>query len=479
MEALIRCAIFDKAYLLTKASVRLGAMLVLASTTSWAAASTATHPLLEGVVAALNTSPELQAADYNAQAAHEERNIARASFLPQVSLEGTRTIKNYQGQTSQASYTKDPSSGNNVPVAGTGPQNTNFDPTSQSIVLNQSVYEGGKSLAAWRRAKARAVAGNNRHLATTQKIVDDVAKAYITLWRNTKQLDIFKTEEERKQKFLESIQKRQSLGASSKIDVARAEAQLASVRASRLNAEAAVLAGRIEYERLTGMRLETLATPILLADLPEDTDTAVTMAIAHNPQLAEVDSERAAAKAEEEMAFSEFMPKLDLQVRFDRRMSGDVLDNGDPKSYSYERQIIGQLRLPVYQGGRDLAGHRQAQARAAMANEKLRQERQQAEASVRQLFQKIVTQRSQLAFLAMQIASTEKIAEAVRTEYKFGSKSVFDVFDAEKEVLNAKQSHLTSQAEVFENSYRLLQLMGALVPDRLGFTSSANDSHKS
>jgi outer membrane protein len=145
-----------------------------------------------------------------------------------------------------------------------------------------------------------------------------------------------------------------------------------------------------------------------------------------------------------------------------------------PKTYTLS--IIGQLSVPIYQGGAEYSAVRQAK-------ETLGQRRLELDLARDQVRQLIVQSWSQLDATKAQIKSTETQAKAaesalngVREEARVGQRTTLDVLNAQQELVNARAAVVTAQRDRIVASYTLLAAVGRLSPQPLGLQVTNYDA---
>ena len=95
--------------------------------------------LSKAMLQAYNNNPELNAERENIQVSKEDLNISRSEFLPSVTLSGSRSRENTEKLTNR--------SGANSSI-------TDVDPKTQSIIIEQKLFQGylglGHLKAGWK-----------------------------------------------------------------------------------------------------------------------------------------------------------------------------------------------------------------------------------------------------------------------------------------------------------------------------------------
>jgi outer membrane protein len=118
--------------------------------------------------------------------------------------------------------------------------------------------------------------------------------------------------------------------------------------------------------------------------------------------------------------------------------------------------------VPIYQGGGEYAGIRQAK-------EKLGQARIHADvvcASVRaavvQAYSQFNTAKAAIKFNRVAVRAAETALRGVRDEAAFGQRTTYDVLKAQQDLLDARINLVTSQRDMVVGSYAILAATGRL-----------------
>src|SRR5262249_36219653 len=146
-------------------------------------------------------------------------------------------------------------------------------------------------------------------------------------------------------------------------DVAQSEARLAGAQSALTTAESNLQTSRADFENAIGRPAETLEEQPALPKLPDTTDMALDVAVRTNPALIQAQANEKAADYAVDDALGALAPTLSVQGQY--QYSGDALGTGfgtvgGTGSVDRVTAIVGQLNVPIYQGGAEDATVRQA-----------------------------------------------------------------------------------------------------------------------
>jgi outer membrane protein len=253
--------------------------------------------------------------------------------------------------------------------------------------------------------------------------------------------------------------------------VAQAESRLAAGRSSLLGAQSNYVTSQANYRRVIGVAPGRLApgTPVDRFSPP-----ALNGAIAQGEQQSPsvlaamygVDIAELAVKVNEGSLY----PNLGL--------TAGVSQNWDA-AYNVDKQflasLVGQLTIPIYQGGGEYSTIRQSKETLGQQRLNLDVNRDQARATVVQSWGQLDAGRAQIEATTAQVNAAEIALNGVREEARVGQRTTLDVLNAQQELVNARVALVTAQHDRVVASYTLLAAVGGLSMQRLGLNVTIYD----
>jgi outer membrane protein len=149
--------------------------------------------------------------------------------------------------------------------------------------------------------------------------------------------------------------------------------------------------------------------------------------------------------------------------------------SGIPGFHVLAGQIMGQLTIPIYQGGAEYATTRQAKetlSQQEIQTDSLRNQVRQAVVAAWGLNQAAVgvVRAARAAVSANEVALT-----GVREEAKVGQRTTLDVLNAQQALLQARTTLVTAEHDQVVDSYQLLSAVGRLNIPTLGLSVAEYD----
>jgi len=305
---------------------------------SWIALTAAAEPLTaldmdEAVRLALENNLDVRIAAEAENAAEAADWSAMSNFFPKISA-GVTYLK-YSGALS--SYGTGGSSGYggystagpddpwwvvNESVDGQGlTGDTDYENFSTSITLTQPIFNGGAVY--W--GKVMAAAGKEmaelQLVAAHQAAILAVKQAYLDTLRAEELLDVLRVNQGNLTHHVQITQANLDVGLASRVDLLRAESELAAAEGEVITAENIVRLTRVNLADVIGVELDR---EVRLAPVEFDEPTgpafsleeALDYARENNPGLAAVRKSERLAEGQFGLAASAFWPKVNLQAAY-------------------------------------------------------------------------------------------------------------------------------------------------------------------
>jgi multidrug efflux system outer membrane protein len=391
---------------------------------------------------ALSANQDLRAAAARVEQARAAAGLARSNYWPQVAADASATRE-------QTSTTIDNPLRN--PLG-----NTIRTPLVASWELD--LFGRVRRLSEGARAEAEASADTFESLRLA--LTAEVASEYFSLRALDRESDILRDSIALRRRALDLVKSRRAGGASTDLDVARAEAELASAeadgaavanrRSAVQNALAVLIGENASTFALPRAAIALSAPPAVPVGLPSDL-------LERRPDVAAAERALAAANARIGVAKAAFFPAISLtgSAGF---ASGDIDDllQRDSRIWS----IGPRLYLPIFQGGRNRANL--ARSRAAY-DESVAQFRQRVLVAFREVQDALTATRllgDQAAAQSRATAAATHAAQLAQVRYDAGFVSYFEVIDAQRTALAAQRADAQLAAQRLNTSVALVQALG-------------------
>lgn len=397
--------------------------------------------MVDALMLAYQTNPDLLAAQAELRAVDESYAQAFSEFRPNISAEASYNSTLQKSKTLQRT----------------------IDTQNYGVNLSQSIYAGGASLARMDQSTNNIKAQR----AVLKRIEQDVMlrgiTAYLNVVRDNEIVKLNKQNEDALQKRLEESQQRFELGDLTKTDVSQSESRLAAATAARVLAENNYKLSRAVFEAVIGVSPEGVSQPAVNVQIPATLDEAIAFAEKNNPQVQAATHASVAAGYAKRAVEGELLPRVDLTTGI-AEVYGAFLGAGDHQTQSAFGIVA---TVPLYTSGA-------VDSRVRQAKQVEAQRRNDIDRTVRAVRQGVIdawttlqSAESEIKARKIQLDSANLALEGVKAETEYGSRTTLDVLDAQREVLDAHVAHVSAERNKIVAVYSLLAAIGELTAQHL------------
>ncbi|MGH6849296.1 MAG: TolC family outer membrane protein [Methylocella sp.] len=352
------------------------------------------------------------------------------------------------------------------------PLRANTAGSTYGLTVTQNLFNGNRTVNGVRQAESNIFGARETLRNTEQNVLLDGATAYMNVLRDIAILDLRKNNIIVLQQQLRQTVDRFAVGEVTRTDVAQAESSLATGRSDYFTAQANLKTSIAEYRQVIGVqptRLEPARTIESL--LPHTLGVAVQLALAEHPQVqAALDAVDAAA-LQVKLVEGELYPTVNLV--------GSVQNNynylGIPGERFFNASIVGQLTIPIYQGGEVYARTRQAKETLGQARLQADVQRDSVRAAVVSSWGQLDSARAVVQSSTASVKSNEIALDSIRQEAEVGQRTTFDILFQQQLLLNARVALVTAERDRVVASYAVMAAIGRLSAANLNLSVTQYD----
>ena len=424
---------------------------------------TASADTLEwALVQAYQNNPSLNAQRAALRAVDENVPRALSGYRPKLSVTAFNYFRQLNKTVNQQTFPNQPIYSSIGEDLGT----RQFGATA-----TETLFNGFQTANRTRQAESQVMGARETLRVTEQQVLLDAATAYMNLLRDQAILDLNRRNVEVLTEQLKQTRDRFNVGEVTRTDVAQAESRLAAGRSQLLLAQSNYITSQANYRRVIGVNpgrldpgtpVDRLSPAILSRAITEgETQSPSVLAAAYGVDVAEL-----AVKISEGALY----PNLGLTAAYTQ--SYDT----QPQSLRQTNvTILGQLTVPLYQGGAEYSAIRQNKETVGQQRLNLDVNRDQARATVVQSWGQLDAAKAQIEATTAQVNAAEIALNGVREEARVGQRTTLDVLNAQQELVNARVALVTAQHDRIVASYTLLAAVGGLSMQRLGLNVMVYD----
>jgi outer membrane protein len=413
---------------------------------------------------ALKSDPQLQAAEYRRQATGENKAIARANLLPQISAGGNQ---NWGESSTSIGF-----SGGDIDLPDSTTDTWNVSANLQQSLYRQANYES-LDIARGQITQAEAL-----YETAYQDFLLRVSTSYFTVLTYVDGVTFAEAEEKAFQRQYEQAEQRFEVGLTAVTDVHEARATYDNARARAIVARNNLDDAKEALHELTGQYFEEYdalqeALPLVEPN-PINSQEWVQMALQSNPQVLSARAAVEIADANMRLARSGHFPTLDLVGSATRFRNNDYLYNnpitgeifnGSIESDDY--QITLRLDIPLYLGGRVSAQTRQARYLLDATGQDMDAVNRAAVRETENAYRAVLAGIQEVEAFEQASVSAESALEATQAGFEVGTRTIVDVLIAEQRKYQAQRDNSVARHAYILRHLQLKSVAGLLTADDL------------
>ena len=401
------------------------------------------NTLLNSLSSAYLKNPKLNAERASMRASREEKRESVSEFLPSVTIEGYVSEQ----------HNKNPG------------DDTNFEPSQQSVTIEQKIFQGGSGVANFMKKKHGQTLGEFKLKKIEQEILLEAAKAHTELLLNRKKVNINLINIDLLERQVETDQNRLEKGEISLTDLAQSESSLAGARAQLIAAQNDLVTSKANFEKVVGKKpTDNIKENIEVnLKLPQSLSAAYTISNSENPDLQISELEFKQAKLDVIIAGSDLSPSATLSYK--------VADQDDFSSTVKERTqetVKATATWPLFAGGSNLFSLRKSQELRNQKELLLTDSKKKIETDVANAWSNYQSSKSVLEAIRSQVKAAEIANEGITLEYESGnSRTTLEVIQSRTILLDSRINLASSERNFLISQFNLLAAIGRLTAKQL------------
>ena len=398
---------------------------------------------------AYQSSPQLNAARAQQRATDEGVPQALAGYRPQI----TGTLS------AGLAAVRDLLPDNTI-------QTATLRPWTIGVTVTQNLFNGFKTANSVRVAEAQVMSRREALRNSGQGVLLDAVTAYMNVLANQTLVDSQRLALQFYSETLAVTQRRLAAGDVTPTDTAQAQARLARARADLNAAEVQLAISQALFAQVIGsppVKLEA-AQPIDRL-LPRSREQAIEISSHEHPAVLGAMFDVDVAEWTIHVAESSLFPQLNVQGNVARNVENDFTLS---TKRTDQASVVGQLNVPIYDGGLAASQTRQAKETAAQSRLVLQQVRNQARTAAVSAWVASEGAKVALAASEAEVSAATVALQGVQREAQGGQRTTVDVLNAQGDLMAARARLIGAQRDRIIASYTLLSAIGHLDVKSLG-----------
>ena len=391
------------------------------------------------------TNPTLNAARAGQRATDEQVPQALSGWRPTITVQGS-----VQSESVVA----------NVPTEN-NPEGVYRQERTESgdlsIVLDQPVFQGFRTVESTKAAEAQVDAGRQGLLQTEQQVLFEVVQAYMDVYAGRQVVVLRRQDVAALQTQVRASRERFEVGEITRTDVAQSEARLAQSQSALVEVQTRLAQDVARYIQLVGNEPGKLSYP-KIAGLPKSLAAALDIAGEINPRLLAQAFVEVANNSFIGVARAGLLPSAGLQARALTADSDFSKDNTGFRSAT----VAAQVAVPIYEAGLVYSQVREAKQRASQSRIQVIEIARDVRRAVAESWNSYVGLGQIIKNTKTQVRAAQLALTGVQQEYQAGTRTTLDVLDAQRELVLSQVLQVDAERSRVIAGYQLLASIGRL-----------------
>ena len=407
--------------------------------------------LSKALLQAYTNNPELNAERESIKISKEDLNISRSEFLPTVTISSSKSQEKTEKLTNRS---------------GANSSFTNVDPKTQSIIIEQKLFQGFAGIATYEKSKIGLNLADAKLLKIEQETLYKAAEAYLGLIFANEKLKINKKNVDLLERQVETDQARLERGQVTLVDLAQSESSLAGAQAKFIQVKNETVTAKLVYEKIIGPITDENSldkNSDLIFQTPNSLNDAIEISKKNNPDLIIAKLEYEQSEKDVLIARADLSPSATLS--FSSTKTDDLSSSFDEKDKDIAKATIS---WPLFKGGKNTASL--SRSKNLKNNKKLLFDNavKTNDTNVASAWSSLQLSKSLLSSVKSQVEAAEIANEGITVEYESGlGRSTLDVIQSNSILLTSKISLAESERNYLLSQFKLLQSVGLLKNDHL------------
>jgi outer membrane protein len=339
---------------------------------------------------------------------------------------------------------------------------------SATITVTQLIFDGGRTIANIRSAKAADIAGRATLLRQLQTLAFNVASAYYTVLEDnatvTADAQLVREFEVNEASVAAQIRN----GAAARSDIAAAQFQVAQARGNLVTAQGTAIGAQASFATTLGLDADAQVVPQQITSQPAAPNptyaASLKRALIMRPDY--ISAAYNVQSAQETLRFEKLARFPILSAGASAGVSREFIDcfsttetvpsgpaKGQvvgvsecpgPRSWTNDQAVGLTLTVPIYDQGTTNYNVANAAAQLDQATATLNSTRLTVESDVRSALATLISSRASLVQARSELTSAQVSLSATQAQYRVGATTILNVVTAEANLTTAQSGYITA-----------------------------------
>mgnify|MGYP001191183550 FL=1 len=400
------------------------------------------NTLFDSLNSAYLNNPKLNAERANKRASMEEQRGSYSEFLPSVTISGYISEQN-----------------------NAGTSESNFEPSEQSMKIEQKIFQGFGGVANLKKKKYGYNIAEFKLKKIEQETLLAAAEAHADLLLNKKKVNINLINIDLLERQIETDQNRLDKGEINLTDLAQSESSFLGAKAELITAQNDLVTSKANFEKIIGKKAPDNIQEIkkIKINLPESLAAAYHVSNLENPDLQIASLEFEQSKLDVTIAGSDLSPSATLSYKIAEQddISATIQDRT-------QQTVTATATWPLFSGGDNIFNFRKARELRNQKELLLQDSKKKIETDVANAWSNYQSSKSVLDSIRSQVKAAEIANEGITLEYESGSsRTTLEVIQSRTILLNSRINLASSERNFLISQFNLLAAVGKLTAKQL------------
>ena len=400
------------------------------------------NTLFDSLNSAYLNNPKLNAERANKRASMEEQRGSYSEFLPSVTISGYISEQN-----------------------NAGTSESNFEPSEQSMKIEQKIFQGFGGVANLKKKKYGYNIAEFKLKKIEQETLLAAAEAHADLLLNKKKVNINLINIDLLERQIETDQNRLDKGEINLTDLAQSESSFLGAKAELITAQNDLVTSKANFEKIIGKKAPDNIQEIkkIKINLPESLAAAYGISNSENPDLQIASLEFEQSKLDVTIAGSDLSPSATLSYKIAEQddISATIQDRT-------QQTVTATATWPLFSGGDNIFNFRKARELRNQKELLLQDSKKKIETDVANAWSNYQSSKSVLDSIRSQVKAAEIANEGITLEYESGSsRTTLEVIQSRTILLNSRINLASSERNFLISQFNLLAAVGKLTAKQL------------
>ena len=347
----------------------------------------------------------------------------------------------------------------------TGTSDTNINPTEQSILIEQKIFQSFGGIAKVKKEKFNYNLSKFKLTKTEQEILFAAVKVHTGYLLNQKKVEINNINIDLLERQIELDKNRLERGEINLTDLAQSEASLAGARAKLIAAQNDLIASKANFENIIGVipPKDINDESNISFNLPKNLADSIKISQEESPDIKIAQFEYEKSQQDVTIARSDLSPSATLSYEISEQedISSTIKDRT-------QQTLKATATWPLYSGGSNYSNLKKAKELRIQKELLFKDNKKITKTKVVNAWSSFQSSKSVLNSIRSQVRAAEIANEGITQEYETGSsRTTLEVIQSRTILLNSRINLATSERNYLLSQFDLLASIGRLTADHL------------